>query len=58
MSVDDPGTLSWQALYRNHTLGYVATTAALCPAFQESLNGHCRPDWLVFGQGTRTVTGP
>jgi DNA-binding beta-propeller fold protein YncE len=55
-SVQNPGTLTWRALYRNGTLGQVATAAAVCPAFQETLNGQCRPDWILYGQGSSTVT--
>ena len=55
-AVQNPGTLTWKALYRNGTLGFVATSAARCPSFQERLRGHCRPDWLVYGQGSSIVT--
>ncbi len=55
LHADDAGTLSWQALYRNHR-GYLAITAKRCPAFQQWMRGTCRPQWLVFARGTQTVT--
>jgi len=54
-AVHNPGTLTWQALYRNGTFGVIAKTATTCPAFQSSRNGHCSPDWLAFGQGSSAV---
>ncbi len=54
-TVPNPGTFTWTAFFRNNTLGQVATSAAGCPAFQERLRGRCRPDWLVYGQGSSTM---
>ncbi len=50
-SVQNPGTLTWRALYRNS-----GGVAGGCPAFQVRKGGQCRPEWLVYGQGSSQVT--
>ncbi len=56
----NPGTLTWHVYFHNGDTGVViaATARRRCPAFQVRLKHRCRPEWILFGQGSRRVAGP